>query len=368
VAVFGVLTPAIEGPKVPVPTWIALQAELLRDAASRGVPAADAVLRFAELVPEQTGRQVVADRELDIDSARLAMAKDHWYADLAEALACGYEVDTRFEAAADAIHSGDLETLRRLLDAHPGLVRMRSPFPHRQTLLHHVAANGIEVERQLQSPSNAVDVLRLLIDRGADPDATCDSYGGGNGATTLCLLASSAGPAAAGVQAALVEALCRGGARVDGIDDDGLPLWTAISFGYTAAVEALARCGARLDNLCFAAALGDLDAVRGYFDTDGHLRDDVAPVERIGTHGPELANDRVIEYALIWAAAHDRRQVVEYLLTKNPDLRVREPCFDSTALGVARYFEHRELVALLEPASSRQSASTGGASRVPPAL
>jgi len=147
----------------------------------------------------------------------------------------------------------------------------------------------------------------------------------------------------------------------------GRPLWTAISFGYTAAVEALAGRGARLDNLCFAAALGDLDAVRGYFDSDGALRDDVAPVERIGTHGPELATDRIIEYALIWAAAHDRRQVVEYLLTKNPDLRVREPCFDATALGVARYFEHHELVGLLERASSHRSASTEGAARVPPA-
>jgi hypothetical protein len=32
--------------------------------------------------------------------------------------------------------------------------------------LHHVAANGIEVERQLQSPPNATQVMRLLLDRG----------------------------------------------------------------------------------------------------------------------------------------------------------------------------------------------------------
>jgi len=64
--------------------------------------------------------------------------------------------------------SGCLDNLRRLLDAEPALVTMRSPFPHRQTLLQHVAANGIEVERQLQSPPNPVEVLRLLIERGAD--------------------------------------------------------------------------------------------------------------------------------------------------------------------------------------------------------
>jgi ankyrin repeat protein len=237
---------------------------------------------------------------------------------------------------------------------------MRSPFPHRQTLLHHVAANGIEVERQIQSPANAVDVLRLLLDRGADPDATCDSYGGGNGATTLCLLVSSAWPAAAGVQAALVKTLCRSGARVDGIDDDGLPLWTAILSGYTAAAEALARCGARVDNLCFAAALGDLDAVRGYFDADGHLRRDVAPVQRIGTHGPKLAPDRIVEYALIWAAAHDRRRVVEYLLTKNPDLRVTEPRFHATALGMARHRENHETVVMLETEAARRAIGQPG--------
>ena len=219
-------------------------------------------------------------------------------------------MDTRFEAAADAIHVGDLDTLRRLLDAEPALVAMHSPFPHRQTLLHHVAANGIEVERQLQSPANAVEVLRLLIERGADRDATCDSYGGGNGATTMCLLVSSAGPAAAGLQAALVEELCRSGARVNGIDDDGMPLWTAVLFGYTEAAEALARCGARVDNLCFAAALGDLDAVRGYFEADGRLRTGAVPLERIGAHSPVLAPELVVEYALIWTAAHGRRQVV----------------------------------------------------------
>jgi hypothetical protein len=165
----------------------------------------------------------------------------------------------------------------------------------------------------------------------------------------LCLLVSSAGPAEAGVQAALVEELCLGGARANGIDDDGLPLWTAITFGYTDAAEALARCGARVDNLCFAAALGDFDAVRDCFAADGSLRPDVAPPERIGAQGQLLAPERVVDYALIWAAAHDRRQVVEFLLTKGPDLRVTEPFFHATALGVARYHGNDTMAALLEP-------------------
>jgi ankyrin repeat protein len=352
--VTGFLTPTVEERKVPVDRWIALQAELLRDAVGRGVPAAVAVVRFADLLPEAPGGDVDGARALDLDAARLAIAKDHWYPGLADVLTHAHDqVDTRFEAAADAIHAGHLHTLRELLDAEPALVRMRSPFLHRQTLLHHVAANGIEVERQARSPTNAVDILRLLIERGADPDATCDSYGGGSGTSTLCLLVSSAGPAAAGVQAGLVEELCRSGARVNGIDDDGLPLWTAISFGYAAAAEALARSGARVDNLCFAAALGDLEAVRGYFDADGDLRDDIPPIGRVGASGQKLEPNRIIEYALIWAAGHDRRPVVEYLLTKNPDLGATEPCFHATALGAARYFENHDVVALLEPVTPR---------------
>ncbi|MBO0831773.1 MAG: hypothetical protein J2P29_07365 [Actinobacteria bacterium] len=340
------LTPRVDERYVDVSQWIALQAEMLATAAAHGEPAANEVLRFAEL------EAMAQNAQLDLVTARLAIAKDHWYRDWADALAHGHDtVDTRFEAAADAIHEGDLDTLERLLDEDPALVRLRSPFPHGQTLLHHVAANGIEVERQLRSPPSAVDILRLLIERGADPDATCESYGGGNGATTLCLLVSSANPFMAGVQTALVEELCRSGARVNGIDDDSLPLWTAISFGYTGAAEALARCGARVDNLCLAAALGDLEAVRGYFGADGSLDARRAAVERIGANGSALQPELTVEYALIWAAAHGRRQVVEFLLTKNPDLRVTEPLFQSTALGVARHMKQDDIIALLEPRS-----------------
>jgi hypothetical protein len=327
----GSLTPNVVGPRVPVRQWIALQTGLLRDAFTHGDPAATDVLRFAGVAP---------GTRLDLDEAQLAVAKDHWYADRADALAHGDDlVDTRFEAAADAVAEGDLDSLRQMLAAAPGLVTAHSPFPHRQTLLHHVAANGIEVERQGPSPATAPDVLRLLIERGADPDATCASYGG---TTALCLLVSSAWPAASGVQGALVAELCHGGARVDGIAADGLPLWTAITTGHTAAVATLARCGARIDNLCFAAALGDLDAVRGHFEPDTAM----APPERIGAHGPPLRPERAVEYALIWAAAHGQRPVVEFLLTKGPDLRVTEPLFQATALDVARYHHREEMVAL----------------------
>lgn len=336
------LAPVVDEIHVPLRQWLTLQAELLIAAVARGEPGAADVLRFAGV---DGGLQGLG---LDLDTARLAVAKDHWFADWPDALAHGDDtVNARFETAADAVHEGDLDALRRLLDEEPSLVRRHSPFPHRQTLLHQVAANGIEAERQRPSPANAVDVLRLLVERGAAPDAICDSYGGGNGATTMCLLVSSVHPFDAGVHAALVRELCRSGARVDGIDDDSAPLWTAISSGYTEAAEALVDHGARVDQLCLAAALGDLDTVRGHFAADGRLRPGTRS-ERIAPRGPTLPRGQLVEYALIWATAHGRRHVVEYLLTKEPDLRVTEPLFHSTALGMARYHGQSDLIALLD--------------------
>ena len=61
----------------------------------------------------------------------------------------------RFERAADAVVEGDLEGLRALLLAEPDLARARSPRSHRATLLHYVAANGVEPGRQKVPPGTA---------------------------------------------------------------------------------------------------------------------------------------------------------------------------------------------------------------------
>src|SRR5260221_8963467 len=65
--------------------------------------------------------------------------------------------DARFEEAADAIVSGDIDTVRRLLGERPDLIRQRSSRDHRSTLLHYVSANGIEDYRQ-RTPPNIVEV------------------------------------------------------------------------------------------------------------------------------------------------------------------------------------------------------------------
>ncbi len=133
----------------------------------------------------------------DLDKARLCMAREHGFQSWSEVLEKGGEApDPNFEKAVDAVVSGDFERLHALLMNHPKLVKQRSAYGHRATLLHYVAANGVETYRQ-KVPGNAAQIAQLLLDKGADVKAEADMYGGGQ--TTLHLLLTSAHPAEAGV-------------------------------------------------------------------------------------------------------------------------------------------------------------------------
>ena len=147
------------------------------------------------------------------DDPRLALAR--WYGFLdrpsfvqwLEAVSRPDSEVGRFERAVESVVSGDLATLSQLLAEHPELVRARSTIitstdqpRHRATLLHYVAANGVEGWRQ-RTPPNAVEIATRLLGAGAEPDALADMYGGRH--TTLTMLVSSVHPATAGLQVAL---------------------------------------------------------------------------------------------------------------------------------------------------------------------
>jgi len=224
-----------------------------------------------------------------------------------------------FDQAVQAVIHGREGELASLLAVDPALAVARSPAPHRATLLHYVAANGVEDELQ-RTPPNAVAICRQLLAAGAAPDALSVSYGGGNNQTPLCLLVSSGHPAAAGVQRDLLLTLVQGGAAVDGLDGDGMPMATALVFGYSSAARALEEAGARVDNLYFASGLGRTQQVESCFEQGGALRDGALATYRspMGIQPPVTSRGRVQE-ALHFAVSHGQREVASTLLARGAD-------------------------------------------------
>jgi hypothetical protein len=188
---------------------------------------------------------------------------DHWaaFADHVQGLTVVDPAHADFEAAADAIVNGDVVSLDRLLATNPGLVHARSHRKHHATLLHYVAANGVEDFRQ-RTPPDAIAIATRLLDAGAEVDALADTYSRDAYQTTMNLLVSSVHPADAGLQSALVELLLDRGAAIDGPGNDSSPIMTALAFGYPRTAETLMRRGARISNVAIAASLGRLDLVR----------------------------------------------------------------------------------------------------------
>src|SRR5688572_9649491 len=174
-----------------------------------------------------------------------------------------------FEAAADAIVRGDAATLERLLRDNPELIHARSTREHRATLLHYVAANGVENYRQ-KTPKNAVEIAETLLRAGAEVDAEADVYGGG--ATTLGLAATSAHPRQTGVQKDLIDVLLKHGARLDlpGGGNKHSMVNACLANGCPEAADYLAGRGAPLD-LAGAAGIGRLDVLKTFFDEHASL-------------------------------------------------------------------------------------------------
>ena len=229
--------------------------------------------------------------------------------------------DEAFEAAADAVIEGRIAELQALLRDRPALATARSHREHHATLLHYVAANGVEQYRQ-KSPPNAVEIADTLLEAGAEVDALADTYAGGTTETTLNLLVSSVHPRDAGVQVPLVHTLLDYGAAVNGIANDCSPLVTALAFWYGSAAAAVVERGARVDTVATAAGMGRLDLVREMVAADGSLREGVPLVDipwlRFG-NDPQ-AN---LELAAVWARIHGHPEVEAYLVQRGVNARAR---------------------------------------------
>jgi ankyrin repeat protein len=319
-----------------------------------------ALWNFKWMHPYYRGKTIqdVKPETLDLDDARLVVAQEYafytWY-DLGNfATEVEREGPVRtFEIAVEAVISGDVAKLRSMLLDDPRLVHARSARRHHATLLHYIAANGVEGVRQ-RTPANAVEVARLLLDAGADPDALAVMYD--NLCTTMSMLVSSAHPAKAGLQAELAETLLDYGAANTGPGSAWQSnLMTALSFGYVGTAERLAKRGAPVDDLPAAAGLGRVEeAIRLLPTADGRSRHvalalasqhghaDVVGVLLDAGEDPNRYNpDGFHSHStpLHQAIASDRPAVVRLLLDRGARTDIKDTIYQGTALDWAIYCE-----------------------------
>ncbi|HEU0055354.1 MAG TPA: ankyrin repeat domain-containing protein [Longimicrobium sp.] len=330
----------------------------------------DAFRRVREYHPRLRDLPIesVSVDEVSGDDARLALARvygfDDWdgLAAFAEEMTREGSPAARFEAAVEAVVAGDLKALRGLLRDDPALVQARSLRPHHATLLHYVAANGVEGFRQ-RTPPNAVEVAKALLEAGAEPDALAEMYDGRY--PTMSMLVSSCHPADAGLQVALAETLLDHGAAIEGTEE-GLwksPLMTALAFGYGDTAAALARRGARADHLAAAAGLGDAEAAarllsaadaltrhralalaaqHGHADIVRLLLDAGESPDRYNPEGNH--SHSVPLHQAVWAS---HGEVVRLLVERGARLDIPDLMYHGTPLDWAVYGERAEMEAIL---------------------
>ena len=234
-----------------------------------------------------------------------------------------------FERAADAVVRGETGALRKLLDERPALATARSSRPHRCTLLNYLGANGFEHWRQ-KTPDNAVAVIDLLLQAGADANAVCYTYRGGPEEDTAGLLTSSDHPRRAGLTLAMLAALARGGMRAT-------PAWEVLialhegrsrrRLAETAAAQvarAPAACGLAL---VASAGLGEEQLALALLD---------AGVD-VNARQPDATT------ALHQAAFAGDSTLVEALLRRGADPTLRDDVHAGTAAGWAHAGGHPAL-------------------------
>ncbi len=328
-------------------------------------------------LPRDVTAAEIAAAPFDLDDARLVVARTYAYLDwrtLCDHLALiGDPASSvgRFEQAVEHVVSGDVEALGNLLQQHPSLVHERSvrvtcfdPPVHGAMLLHYLAANGVEGHRQ-RTPPRAVEVARLLLTAGSDPNALAHLYGGE--CTTMSLLVSSSHPAVAGLQVALVDILADFGASVEpsGSGTWTSPLMTALVFGYIGAARALVRRGARIHTLAAAAGLADITRMHELLALaneeerlralavatfNGHVEAARLLLES-GVDPSRYHPDGFHSHAtpLHHAASQGNVAMTELLLAHGASPGIRDTLYHATPLGWAEYGNADATANLLRP-------------------
>jgi hypothetical protein len=241
-------------------------------------------------------------------------------------------------AAEAAIRAGDAAELRRLLDAHPGLVRVEVGAGG--SLLGEVAQPDVFGDSLGQALGVDRACVELLIERGSELDGPLNL-------------------AACFDRVELVEILLAAGARVDERRRFGItPLESAIYHGSRAAADVLAAIALVPDAPWVAAGAGRVDRLERFLDGRGGLTPDAFanrpnPADVGWLHrlpARDVAQD-VLDEALVHAAQNERPAAVAWLLEHgaDPDAGPYQGC---GALHLAAAFGALESVRLLVAAGA----------------
>jgi ankyrin repeat protein len=213
--------------------------------------------------------------------------------------------DPLAQAMVQAIHAGELDSLKALLRDHPGLASAR--------LADDKGGSSTPLHAATDWPGyfpNGPEIVAVLIDAGGDPNAAVE--GSWHAETPLHWAASSD-------DVEVARALIDGGADIEATGASiagGTPLDDAVGYGCWGVARLLVDRGARVEKLWHAAALGMISRVEELLDA-GHATQQ------------ELTD-------AFWQACHGgQRRMAEYLLARGADLNGTPSWGDSTPLDVA---------------------------------
>lgn len=235
-------------------------------------------------------------------------------------------------AVVEAIHGGNVETLKRLLAENPSLARVQlggntscDPCEMSRSLLHVVT------DWPGHFP-NGAETVAVLVAAGADINAR---FAGPHTETPLHWAASSD-------DVAVLDALLDHGADIEAtgaVIGGGTPLADAAAFGQWKAARRLVERGAKT-SLWEAAALGLMDRVEKHFAADALTSWSPRPPQADASEPDEATH-------AFWCACHGgQRQTAEFLLNRGADINWIG--YDKlTPLDAARRTGANELVAWL---------------------
>ncbi len=206
-----------------------------------------------------------------------------------------------------AVHGGDTETIRKLLRADPALATAR--------IVGRRGGTCTPLHLVTDWPGyfpNGPQIVRLLVDAGADPNALTSSKGAppGPGSETPLHYAASSD------DAHVAEALIEAGADLETPDGSiGTPLDNAVGYSCWHVARLLVARGARVEKAWHAAALGMLDRLEAILGSDPPVHD--------------------VSQAFLHACAAGQRRAAQYLLARGADINWEPDYAHGTPLDAA---------------------------------